>query len=130
MVPKLTKRNNLFFAVMIFLFINPGMVQQYPGTNLRGQIQFFNPYSNNYFPLPNAVVDLYYNPSPNQYIFIGQTITNIYGFYFFYAIPPGNGNFYIQVNKAKNYQIIVYYITYYNSQYNYNQFQDIPILFY
>lgn len=130
MVQKFCNRKSLFFIALIFLSINFANAQQYPGTNLRGNIQFLNPYYNTYFPLPNAIVDLYYNPEPNQFIFIGQTMTNIYGYYYFYAIQPGNGNFYIQVNKAKNYQISVSSIIYYNNQYNQNQFQDIPILYY
>jgi len=101
---------------------------QYSGTNLRGQIQYYNQYYNRYFPLSGAVVDLYYCPAPNQYILVTQTMTSEYGFYYFYAIRPGN--FYIQVNRIRNYQITVIMIRYFNNQYNYNQFQDIPILYF
>ncbi len=120
-------RKYLFIISILFL-ITDQLKAQYPGTNLRGQIQY-HPSNRQYFPLPNAIVDLYYyNQATNQYVFITETITNNYGFYFFYTIQPGI--YYIQVNKAKNYQILVTTINYYPYQYNYNQFQDIPILYY
>jgi len=100
------------------------------GTNIRGQVQYFNQYYQQYFPLVNAIVDLYYSPSPNQFVFVRQTITNNAGFYFFYGIQPSNTVFFIQINRAKNYQISVIPIQYYNNQYNYNQFLDIPILYF
>ena len=60
---------------------------QYSGTNLRGQIQYFNQYYNRYFPLTGAAVDLYYCPVPNQYILVSQSMTNQNGFYFFLYDP-------------------------------------------
>jgi hypothetical protein len=124
------RKGKLFLLLLLIAGISCVNAQQYPGTNLRGQIETFNAYYNNYYSLPNSVIDLYYSPSPNQFVFIAETITNVYGFYFFYSIQPGNGMFFIQVNKAKNYQIFVSQMNYYNNQYNYNQFQDVPILYY
>ncbi len=116
-----------FISVLFFLAVNYAYAQ-YPGTNLRGQIQFLNPTNKRHLPLPNATVDLYYSPSPEQFILVKETITNANGFYFFYAVQPGKGNFYIQVNKAKNYQLTVKTIAYSGNKYNYNQFQDVPII--
>ena len=133
MVRQLLIRSNNFILVVIFcLVINISKAQQYPGTNLRGQIQYFNPYQNSYYSLPNAVVDIYhYDIVLNKYDLLGTTITNGQGFYFLYSIQPQLlGSFYIQVNKSKNYQIVVGVINYFNNQYNYNQFWDIPILYY
>jgi hypothetical protein len=115
----------LFISALFFLTINQANAQ-YPGTNLRGQVQYQK--NNNYFPLQNAKVDLYFSPSPNQFELVKQTITNGNGFYFFYGIQVHKGEYYIQVNKAKNYQIFVSKISYTNNQYNYNQFQDVPII--
>jgi len=115
---------------VIFLLTINCVSAQYSGTNLRGQIQFLNQTNNRHLPLSNATVDLYYSPSPDQFILVKETITNANGFYFLYAIQPGNGKFYIQVNKAKNYQLTVITISYNSNKYNYNQFQDVPIINY
>ena len=122
-------KSYLFFIALFFLTIN-SVSAQYPGTNLRGQIKYLNPSNSQYYPLANVLVKLYYNPSEGQYLYMGETITNNSGIYFFYRIQPGRGNFYIQVNRVKNYPILVLKITYNNNQYNRNQFQDIPILYY
>lgn len=122
--------------VLFGLLLNNGYSQQGFGTNIRGQIQTFNSYYNTYFVLPNAVVDLYYNPpNTSNFIFKSQTITNRDGFYFFYKVEPLNyytncGNYYLQVNRSKNYLIYVNVLIYTNYIYNFNQFQDIPILYY
>jgi len=126
---KLKYHKLILIGALFFLTVNC-VYAQYPGTNLRGQIQFLNQKNNRHLPLPNATVDLYYSPSPDQFILVKETITNANGFYFFYAIKPGNGNFYIQVNKAKNYKLTVLTISYINNKYNYNQFQDVSIINY
>jgi hypothetical protein len=126
---KLKYHKLILIGVLFFLTVNC-IYAQYPGTNLRGKIQFLNKNNNHYSPLPNTTVDLYYSPSPDQFILIKKTITNANGFYFFYTIKPGNGNFYIQVNKEKNYQLAVKTTSYNNNKYNYNQFQDVSIINY
>jgi len=126
---KLKYHKLLLIGILLFLSANYVNAQS-SGTNLRGQIQFLNQKTNRHLPLPNATVDLYYSPSPDQFILVKKTITNTNGFYFFYTIKPGKGNFYIQVNKAKNYQLTVKTISYSNNKYNYNQFQDVSIIYY
>lgn len=126
---KPSNRKNALLLTLLFISVSIS-AQVYPGTNLRGQVQYFISNNNRYNDLPNATIDLYYSPEPNQFLFVAQTITNNNGFYFFYSIQPGNGNFFIQVNKAKNYQIVVNQIAYNNNKFNYNQFQDLPVLYY
>jgi len=129
MDPKL-KYHKILLVVVLFVLTLNSVYAQYPGTNLRGQVQFLSQNNKRYLPLPNATVDLYYSPSPDQFILVKETISNANGFYFFYAIQPGKGNFYIQVKKAKNYQLFVKNISYSHNKYNYNQFQDIPLINY
>lgn len=119
-----------FLLTALFILTVSNISAQYPGTNLRGQIQYLNPKSNKYYPLSKASVKLFYNSSPGHFMYMGETITDSQGFYYFYSIKPGNGRFYILVNDEQTYKIAVQKITYINSRYNYNQFQDLPIQYY
>ncbi|MFH1853407.1 MAG: hypothetical protein ABIA75_13795 [Candidatus Neomarinimicrobiota bacterium] len=97
---------------------------QYPGTDIRGSIVTHNPYYNIQVPLQYAEVDLYsFNPLTNQWILLAKTATNAHGFYFFHKLPVGN--YFIQVNRMKNYEIMVVMIDYTRFQ-----FQDMPIFFF
>ena len=124
----INRKTSLFFVILVCIITYSGNIQNYPGTNIRGQILYFNQYNGIYYPLSNATVDLYYNPSPNVYKFVAETIANVKGFYFFYRVNPP-GNYFIQVNKAKNYQVSIGKIDYYN-YYNLYQFWNIPVLYY
>lgn len=119
-----------FVLIALFILTINNVSAQYPGTNLKGQIKYLDSNIKQHYPLGNAVVKLYNKSSEGKYVFMGETITNNNGFYFFYSIQPKNGEFYIQVNRTKNYQITVNQINYVNNKYNPNQFQDIPILNY
>ncbi|NND63019.1 MAG: hypothetical protein HKN48_07460 [Flavobacteriaceae bacterium] len=97
---------------------------QYPGTNLRGKIVSADYYGTQY-PLTYANVDLYYlNPQTQQWIIVQQTLTDAYGFYFFSYVQP-NYTYAIQVNGDRNYNISVVMI-----DYNYYQYQDLPLFIY
>ncbi len=106
---------------IIFSLIVLSAKAQYPGTNLRGQVQVA--YNNTYVPYPNASIGLYALNAYNNWVLVSQAITNEFGFYFFYGIPPGPYS--IQINGLKNYSITVVMI-----DYRFYQFQDVPVLFY
>ncbi|WP_264536445.1 hypothetical protein [Flavobacterium sp. N1736] len=109
---------NAIRLLLIILFLSINCRAQ-NAVNIRGQVQYYNISYNQYYTLPNAIVDLYV-PTPSGYRFLSQTITNGYGLYFFYHLLPGN--YLIQINRAKNYQIQVFYPN--------SDFLDIPICFY
>ena len=90
------------------------------GTNIRGQV--INYYYQQQVPMVSAKVDLFVfdqrRPPGSQWILLGTTITDAYGFYFFRAVPIGP--YVIWVNQAKSYNINVLPIDY---RYSY---QDLP----
>ena len=96
---------------------------QYPGTNLRGRVM-----TNGYYgqsPLTYASVDLYYyRRSNNQWVKLQSTVTDAYGFYYFNYVKH-NLDYVIQIGRHSNYNIHVNWINY-----NYYQYQDLPIFYY
>jgi len=115
------KKLILIIAILCSQYVG---AQNYTGTNIRGKIVTFNAYYNTMVPLQAAVVSLYlFNAYNNQWMLISETITNLEGFYFLYNVPVGN--YFLQVNRLKNYPISVVRIDY--RQY---QFQDIQVLIY
>jgi len=103
--------------------VNNLQAQQYPGTNLRGKVVTVDYYGNSY-PLAYATVDLYYfDYQYNQWVFVISTMSDAYGFYFINYILPGN--YVLQVNKSKNYNISVVQI-----DYRYYSYQDLPMLYF
>lgn len=108
---------------IICFFLNSfGICQQYPGTNLRGQV--LAPIYGQWVPLGNARVDIYaFNPAVQQWQLLGTSFTDVNGFYFFRAVPIGN--YVLQVNQQKNYNIEVIFI-----DYNFYAYQDIPFLYF
>lgn len=110
--------------ILCLLFSSFYAHAQYGGTNTRGLIQTYDPYYRVYVPLHSATVDLYsYNYSTGQWQIVAHTVSNQNGFYFFYGLIPAT--YYVQVNRSKNYQIFVQWI-----DYQYYQFQDLPIFYY
>jgi hypothetical protein len=127
------KLNNLLFSFLILIALCGAetlCAQNAQGTNIRGQVQFLSSASGKEEALSNATIDLYYAASPGNYTFVNQTVTNGFGFFYLYGINPGNGDFFIQVNKSKNYQIRVNPQAFSNGVYNKTEFQDLPVLHY
>lgn len=108
----------IIFFLLFFVFTVHAFSQD---VDIRGQIQTYSRFDSEYVALPNTSVDLYTYNNGNWEI-ISQTLSNQDGYYFFYDIAPGN--YYIQVNKSKNYRISV------TKAKTRKQFQDLPVLYY
>ena len=93
------------------------------GINVRGLIKTFLAYNQSYAPVQSAVVALYhYDNNKHQWIIAAKTLTNQYGYYYFYRLKPGQ--YYIQVNGKNNYRINVTKVNI-----NAYQFQDVPVIY-
>ncbi len=116
---KSTKLRVLIFSISLLLYSNSVFSQQYPGTNVRGQI--LNTYGD---PAENLSVVLYYlNSITDEWVIIASTNTDVEGLYYFNWITPNS--YVIQVNQEVNYDVIISEI-----DYDYYSFQDLPILYY
>ena len=111
------------FVVIFLLSCTFSWSQSYPGTNVRGRVITYN--YNQPVPLSSAKVDLYIfdgtRPPGYQWIIVGTTLTDSYGFYFFKGIIPGN--YVIWINQIKSYNVQIIAI-----DYRYYSFQDLPQL--
>jgi protocatechuate 3,4-dioxygenase beta subunit len=102
-------------ACALFLFCTQSAEaqQQYPGTNLKGQVLTTNLYRQQ-VPLPNALVELFFFdgrfPVGQQWRLIASTTTDAYGVYGFQYVFPNN--YTIWVNQTKSLNISVIYIDY------------------
>jgi hypothetical protein len=113
-----------FFAIVFITLPTASFAQEYQGTNIRGKVVYVNSINGVQTPLQNAPVELYnFNYSTNQWTVVKFTTTDYSGFYFIYGVMPGD--YYLQINKTKNYQIRVDTIDYRNCQ-----FQDMHILYF
>lgn len=107
----------------LILFIGLFILQTntYSQTNLRGRVITY--YYQQQVPLVSAKVDLFLfdgRLAPgNQWILIGTTITDSYGFYFFKGVMVGP--YIVWINQVKSYNINVMPI-----DYRYYSYQDLP----
>jgi hypothetical protein len=94
--------------------------QPYPGTNLRGRIDMFNPYTRSLAPARGIVVELFTaGRVPGQWSLVVRTATDFAGFYYFSRITPGQ--YVLRFAERMNFTIAVVPI-----DYRIQQFQDIP----
>lgn len=94
--------------------------QVYPGTNIRGRIDTFNPYIGTPAPAAGVIVELFITgPAPGQWIMVGKTVTDYAGFYYFSRVRPGH--YVMRVAGRMNFTIAVVMI-----DYSIYQFQDLP----
>jgi len=114
------KKKSLLFFLFFVCIVTSVNAQAYPGTNFRGQV--LTPSYGSLVAMRRANVSLF-QYQYNKWINIANSITNDYGFYFFYGVPVGD--YYLQINGHKNYPIRIIAI-----DYRYYQFQDIPVLYF
>jgi len=99
-------------------------ISQQQGVNLRGQVRAVDPVSRSPVPLSKVAVDLYTKEAANRsWRLIAASSTDENGFYYFNRITPGN--YFIQVNNRKNYDIRVTPI-----DQRRQDFLDLPVLNY
>jgi hypothetical protein len=112
----------IFFAFLFFAFVVNAFAQN-AGADVRGQVQTLNPDNKQYVPLSKVPVVLYgKDKSSGSWRIISKTISDRNGYFFFYDVE--GGEYYVQVNKKKNFKITV------SSVEKGIQLQDLPILFY
>ena len=118
-----TKKTLALLFLLILITCTFAYNAQSPGTNLRGKVLTVNVY-NQSFPLKYANIDLYFFQHQSQtWHLVTSTVTDAYGFYYLKNISPGN--YVVQVNKRKNYNINVVYMDPYS-----NYYQDLQVLYY
>ena len=117
--------NTFLICALIFLgtgFYNP-VKHQYQGTNLRGRLVTRN-YSEQ-VPVVQAKIDLYFfngsMPPGSQWILLGTSYTDAYGFYYFRLVPPAY--YTLQINHSLNVNIRVVPI-----DYRFYTYQDIQLI--
>lgn len=94
--------------------------QPYPGTNLRGRVDMFNPYMRSSVPASGIVVELFApGRASGQWSLAGRTATDFAGFYYFSRVTPGQ--YVLRFAGRMNFTIPVVPINY-----RIKQFQDIP----
>jgi hypothetical protein len=112
----------LFIIFLLFTLIQV-KAQNYPGTNVRGQIITQNPWGQQ-VPFVSAKVDLYiFNTGVNQWQYLSTSYSNNYGFFFFNYLPINNYS--ISINGSRSYNIQVIFI-----DYRFYQFQDLGTFFF
>ena len=109
-------RHLIIIGLLVGIYSDPAFAQ---GTDLRGQVTAYNPYSKNYAPTANIKVDLYrFNQSSKRWDIVNTTYTDQMGMYYIFRVAPGD--YFLQVSKV-NYPIKVGVI-----DRRRQQFQDIP----
>ena len=85
-------RRSRFTALMLLLALCLGLFQTSvsEAANIRGRIDAFNPYINNYVPTGGVMVTLFHEQGPNNWVAVGQTMTDGYGFYYFSNLYHGS----------------------------------------
>lgn len=111
-------KKNLF--ILLFSFVTIGWsnhsnfnYQQYPGTNLRGQISIHN--NGQIVPFAYARVDLLFYDG-NGFRIIATVSTDVSGVYFFRYVIPNAYTIQINGNKGFNVQVMVIDYRYYSFQ--------------
>jgi hypothetical protein len=118
-------RRSLFVLIVaVFCIVTRSEGQIYPGTDVRGLIETFSASETIKVSMESVSVVLYsLDSTSGKWIEIARTITNRYGYYYFYKVAPGRQV--IQVNGTKNYQITVVQINRKTFR-----FQEVPVIEY
>ena len=112
------------FLFTTWIFTSYIFISQQQGVNLRGQVRAVDPVNHSSVPLSQVAVNLYTKePADGNWRLIAASSTNENGFYYFNRITPGN--YFIQVNRRKNYDIRVKPI-----DQRRQDFLDLPVLNY
>ena len=112
------------FFIIAWMLTSHVFISQQQGVNLRGQVRTIDPVSRSSVPLPKITVDLYNTePVSGRWLLIAASSTDENGFYYFNRIAPGN--YFIQLNKHRNYDIRVTTI-----DERKQTFLDLPVLNY
>jgi hypothetical protein len=113
----------IFSFAALLLFLNTALPQS-PVINLRGQIRTIDPATQATVAVPKITVDLYKKDhGAATWVLVATTISDQNGFYYFNRVATGN--YFIQINKRRNYDIVVVPI-----DERRQQFLDLPLLIY
>ena len=112
------------FIIIVLSFVATAIYAQQQMVNLRGLVRIVDPVNGSAVPFPKISIDLYNKEKKNgNWQLVASSSTDESGFYYFNNI--GLGNYFIQVNKRKNYDIKVTPI-----DQKKQSFLDLPVLNY
>ncbi|RPI19268.1 MAG: hypothetical protein EHM58_02095 [Ignavibacteriae bacterium] len=117
-------KNIIYLILFFFISFCLNTFSQAQNIDIKGQVIKYNKFEKSNVPFNKVTLALYkLNTQDKSWILISKTISDENGEFYFYDVPVGE--YYIQVNKKKNFKINVIPID--KSKYDY---LELPVLKY